>query len=290
MKELKFKEIQELIKSSTKTDELKKAFEELFKNKYEEFSILGFDIYKYSKYKNLEQSLIPFVFKTLYYMTINNCLIQEKMIFKEYSDKKNFNDKLIDIGDGGFQIFNNPLEALVFAFYFQANLKTYNSFKEFKNLREIIGEITLRYALTTDILFRCENNYYGPAIITNSRLLSKDKLNRFLIDNKTINWFDMNLNGIENIQTLVRNDFKKIPFFSGYAINNEDNQSLLFSSGKTNTTIKQVDLLKIDELEVKGDKFSIYSFHSKVTLIAKDDLGFNRYTITLGNLNTAGLD
>lgn len=69
--------------------------------------------------------------------------------------------------------------------YFQANIVRYNSRNDTSSaLYEVIGEINLRYSLTYDNLYFYNKNYYGPAIINCARIMSKDKLNRFLLDKK----------------------------------------------------------------------------------------------------------
>lgn len=289
MKAISNFEVKKVIDKGSAIDELKISLSKLFIENSQEYSVLGFDIYKYSKYKTLEQSLIPLVFKQLYKYTINHCMKYEKYIFQQYANEKEFLDRLIDTGDGGFQLFDNPIEAIIFAFYFQANLKRFNSYGTHKELREIIGEITLRYALTTDSLFKFENNYYGPAIINNARIMSKDKLNRFLIDDSTIKWLDRKIKGIENLQTLFTEDFKEIEHFLRYKIDDIED-SLIFSEAGQHRNILNSDILRIGEIEAKGDHFSVYSFHCQVSLYSIEEKGFNRYTITVGNLNSTGLD
>jgi hypothetical protein len=290
MNKIQLSEIAKIFDSHTSIDELKANLDEYYKMRSEVRTILGFDIYKYSKYKHLEQSLIPYIFKTLYFQTIDHCLTYEKYLFQKFKGQDEFSSNLIDTGDGGFQIFNNPIEAFVFAVYFQANLRRYNSFGSFENVRNIVGEITLRYALTTDSLFSFENNFYGPCIINNARIMSKDKLNRFLIDESTVRWYDKHIKGFENFQTLEIEDFDKIPYFSEYKRNKEIDTSLIFQEPNNQKLILQADILRIGELQAKGDSFSVYSCHSQIKLHSTSEDGFNRYTVTIGNLNTTGLD
>jgi hypothetical protein len=290
MTKITFSEINKIITSKTDVTDISSSLVQLFKGKSKIVTVLGFDIYKYSKYKNLEQSLIPCVFKAIYNATIYNCITLEKYFFQKYKEKDDFIKLLIDTGDGGFQIFENPIEALIFAIYFQTNLRSFNSFWFYDKLREIIGEITLRYALTTDTLYEFENNYYGAAIINNARIMSKDRLNRFLIDDFTIKWFDRNIKGIENIQKLCINDFEKIKSFDIYGTISEEKSCLIFPKKGESHHILNSDILRIGEIEAKGDPFSVYSFHCQVSLTNLEEKGFNQYTVTLGNLNSTGLE
>ena len=286
MKKILIREIQTILNKDINEKLRINELNELFKSKA--YTILGFDIYKYSKYDTLPQSLIPYIFKKIYDVTIKHCLVSEKFIFQFYKSESDFSDLFIDTGDGGFQIFNNPIEALIFAIYFQTNLKQYNSSNAEVFAEKIIGEITLRYALTTDIIYKIEDKYYGPGIINNARIMSKDKLNRFLVDTSSIKWFDKNTNGVENLQTLILKDFDEIEYFSKYDKKPIVYDSIIFPITKENKKILKIDVLKIDELNAKGDFFSVYGLHIQVFVKTKAK-GLNKYIVTLGNLNMSGL-
>lgn len=294
--------------------------EDFFNEFTENKCVLGFDIYQYSQYPTLQQSLIPHLFKSLYETTIQNCLRLEPNFFKN-REKKDFIKYFIDSGDGGFQIFNNPFEAIVFAIYFQAAIVRYNSNNDGTTaLYNIIGEINLRYSLTYDKLYFYNKNYYGPAIINCARIMSKDRLNRFLLDKNAIIWFNQNINGIENLQSLTIEDLEKIEIFGNFDLENvhskqknkslKENEaenekndaekdkeeivnSLLFHREKTEKeknkyTIIKSDILRIGEIKSKLDILSIYNFHMqfKLTSVGKN---LEKYTISLGNLNSSGL-
>jgi hypothetical protein len=98
--------------------DLKDSISEVFNNR----AVLGFDIYRYSQFPLLEQTLIPFLLKELYKASYQNCLLLEPFIFQNKTEI-DFTENFIDMGDGGFQIFDNPLQALLFSIYFQANLQ-----------------------------------------------------------------------------------------------------------------------------------------------------------------------
>jgi len=273
--------------------ELKDSISEVFDNR----AVLGFDIYRYSQFPLLEQTLIPFLLKELYKASYQNCLLLEPFIFQNKTEI-DFTENFIDMGDGGFQILDNPLQALLFSIYFQANLQRYNSLKsKDKIFRKIIGELTLRYSLTYDTIFKFQNNFYGSAIINNSRIISKDKLNRFLMDENSCAWFSKMINGVENLSAIDLNDFKDIEIFSGYDMDefkkpsNEQDISLIFSKDdKDDTQILRSDLQRIGEIKSKLDTLSIYSLYLQALLFASSKRGsFNKYTVSLGNLNPTGI-
>ena len=254
---------------------------------FEEKSVLGFDIYRYSKFPIFEQTLLPFTYKWLYNTTVKNCLLHEPQVFYSFSKFQDFKDSFIDTGDGGFQIFDDPLQCIFFAIYFQANIRRFNSYKINRDLREILDEITLRYAITTDKIFCYDKNYYGPAIINNARILSKDKLNRFLMDEKTHVWLDKNINGIENLQSITFNELKKV--VNQIPISKESGSYIIGDETNSNRIIN-TDILKIGEIEAKKDTYSIYSLHLQVLMHSSfPDNQLGKYTVSLGNLNTTGI-
>lgn len=253
----------------------------------EKKAVLGIDIYRYSQYSQVPQMLIPHLFKYLYDLTVKNCLDHEPIIFKDCSADKDFKKLFIDTGDGGFQILQNPFQAIVFLIYFQSNVVRYNSdYKLTKELYDIIGEITLRYTLTYDDIYSYESNYFGPAIINCARIISKDKLNRFLIDENSKFWFSKELNSIENLAYLeLEEDIEFLKFIS--FDDSDVFKSIIFDS--ETPKIKHVDLMKIGEIKAKLDTLSIYNLHIQ-TLMYSHDSKFKKIAITIGNLNSNGLD
>ncbi len=249
-------------------------------------AVLGIDIYQYSQYKTLPQSLIPHLFKTLYDWTIQNCIKHEPNIFHNYKNKQELTKSFIDTGDGGFQILENPFQAIIFAIYFQANAIRYNSkFTSLKELNNIIGDITFRFSLTYDDIYSYENNHYGSGIINCSRILSKDQLNRFLIDENSKKWFIQNLNTVENLAFLdLENEYIYFDFIKV----KKDFSSILF---KGENNIKSVHIMKYGDIKAKKDTLSIYNFQAQVLMrVPTEKSDFNKLAITLGNLNPLGLD
>lgn len=270
-------------------EELKSSFHlDFIENK----SVLGIDIYKYSEYPGDVQVYVPVLFNSLYKETVSNCIKLEKYFFQsDFNTLKEFKENFISTGDGGFQIFDNPLQSIIFASYFQFNITRFNSGSLITNLNtnlfNIIGRIELRYSITFDKIYSYDKNFFGPAIINNARILAKDNLNRLLVDYPTVNWFYSNLNTIENLMILKLKNFVKIPFFKNY---NEDNKTLLFENDKP-SRIKAVELLKIGTIRSKNSILEIFNLkiqiHLRVLNIKK---GYDGFLVTLGNLNTKGIE
>lgn len=255
-------------------------------------SVLGIDIYRYGMYKHLEQTLIPTVFKILFTKAIKLCLENNRFVFQNYTKEK-IEKSFISTGDGGFIIFDTPLHALFFAINFELTVRTYNSYHLFPKLRDIIGSISLRYAITYDTVFNFDKNYYGSAIIFNSRILERDSLNRCLIDQDTYNWFLINIDGIENLQVLTINEIANIYEFTDYDRNSiqEDNE-IMDSKVSRYSGIINSDISKIGQIASKEMYLNIYNLHLQVTMKASastESMDKRTITISLGNLNTAGI-
>lgn len=251
--------------------------------------ILGIDIYKYSQYPLAEQIYIPVLFDSLYISTIQSIIEEEAFIFFKYGlDIKSFQSKFISTGDGGFQIFDNPVEAIVFALMFQMTVKRFvsgsNTVKFRKQLHQIIDNIELRYSITSDLVYTFKSNYFGPGIINNARILSKDSLNRLLIDSNTIKWFTNNINSVENLIIMNKNSFLQTNFFKDY------DKKLRSDFFESKESFKSIDVLKIGSITAKNTSLDVYNLHIQalVTLdVEKQE--YAEFMITLGNLNTAGI-
>lgn len=277
---------EELLKDIDSIEEIKKLPFEFLQKK----AVLGIDLYEYSKYPLVEQIYVPVIFNKLYESTANNASIQEKFLFGSYGSKINdYKKNFISTGDGGFQIFDNPMQAVVFAIYFQSNVKRFISGGSpdpfLKKLHKIVNKIELRYAITFDYVYSYNYNFFGPAIINNARILFRDNLNRLLVDDNTINWFTETINSIENLLDMDRETFLLTNFFKHYDVHAE---SLLFEQ---KGTFKSVDVLKIGHIDVKTTALDIYNLHIQTLLklkIVKHD--YKMYLLTLGNLNTKGIE
>ena len=250
-------------------------------------TVLGIDIYHYSQYKPLEQSLIPILFKLIYDKTAGLCMQDSSFIFQNYK-QESFNNQFIDTGDGGFQIFETPIHATAFVINFQLIVRYYNSFRYFPKLRKIIGPLGLRYAMTHDKIYKFNSNYFGPAIINNSRILSKDSLNRFLLDENTFNWFLYQINGIENLPHASMQQLKGLMAFVDFKEVDGNNHIYEDDEGFDFGKIISCDIQKIGDITSKKTLLSVYNLHLQYQGSLGDDK-FNT-VISIGNLNAGGIN
>lgn len=256
-------------------------------------SVLGIDIYRYGMFKHLEQTMIPTLFKIFFTKAIRLCLESNQFIFQHY-DKKKIEHSFISTGDGGYLILDTPMHAVVFAINFEMVVRAYNSYHLFPKLRNIIGAISLRYAITYDTIFNFENNFYGSAIINNARILEKDGLNRCLLDENTYNWFLTNIDGIENLQVYTIEDVANIFHFRDYdteLIEHGENEVLSRETSRYKGIINS-DILKIGQIQAKEMNLNIYNLHLQVSLNITSDAAVDKkrlITVSLGNLNTTGI-
>ena len=254
-------------------------------------AVLGIDIYKYSSFKEFEQSLIPFLFKLLFRETIEMCFTNHKFFFQKYT-KQEIEDSFISTGDGGFVIFDIPLHALLFACNFSIVLRTHNAYHFYPKLRNIIGGISIRYAITYDQIFYFDKSHYGTAIINNARILSRDNLNRCLIDQNVYRWFTTNVDGFENLQILTISDLANIYDFQGsydYSILKSSPDAIFDEQPTREHGIINSDVLKIGEIHSKEAVLNIYNVHLQVTAHWQRKDMRKTITISLGNLNTSHL-
>jgi len=258
-------------------------------------SVLGLDIYQYSTgYGVLEQALIPFLFRRFMETTIDQCFANHKYIFQKYDPQK-IKDHFISTGDGGFFIFDTPLHSLLFAINFAVVLRVYNAFHFYPKLRRIIGSINLRYAITYDKVYQFGDNYFGRALINNARILQRDNLNRCLIDQNVNAWFLVNIGGIENLQVITTSEICNIhEFIDDYdsSILDEESDEIFGIIEKRTYGIINSDILKIGKIQSKYTELNIYLLHLQVSLkLVNDDDPEQKkvFTISLGNLNTAGI-
>ena len=256
-------------------------------------AVLGIDIYRYSAYQDYEQALIPLIFKVFFFEANKFCLESDQFIFQNYS-KDEIEKYFISTGDGGFLIFDSPLHALVFAINFEMTLRTYNSFHLYPKLRRMVGEISLRYAMTFDKVYAYENRCYGRAIINNSRILFKDNLNRFLIDENTHHWFLLNTDGVENLRMITLKEISNIHEFEKYdkTIIKSGKNIIFFEKVMPFSGITRVDILKIGKIKSTETDLNIYNLYLQVAMLIsdeKDPSKFRNIITSLGNLNISGI-
>ena len=233
---------------------------------YEQHTILGLDLLGYNKFDLERQTIVPLVFDLIYQETISATVNYEGCFFEGYSFSENF----ISTGDGCFQIFADPIQAFVFNINFYVTLHTYNSFRFYKNFRVFTGELFYRSCMTTGKIFSYENNYYGPGIIKNARIINRDRLNRFLIDEDTYRWFLEKIDGIENFSEIdledllsildIYPDWGRTSIFRTYVTHRTTKEN---KYGREYGKIKNCHVQKIGNILEKSDIFSIYSFWGK---------------------------
>lgn len=256
-------------------------------------AVLGIDMYQYSSYGEFEQTLIPYLFKTMFESTIKLCLENHKFIFQKYN-RERLERNFISTGDGGFYMFDNPLQALLFACNFAVVLRVFNAYHFYPRLRRIIGAINMRYAITYDKVYTFDGNYYGRGIINNARILIKDDLNRCLIDEHVHSWFTTNLDGVENLQIVTINDIANVFEFSkGYDRQPIEQKDEIFEDEPSRKYgIINSDILKVGFIQSKETSLSVYNLHLQVTInLTNDDEPTQKrlITVSLGNLNTTGI-
>lgn len=249
----------------------------------ERHAVLGMDVYEYSKMDNECRIMLPVIIYECLQKTLKDLTINEPDLFQN-TFHDSFKENFSDTGDGFFIVFDNPLLSLIFATYFQTNLNQFNIGIFLTEYKKLFNEkINLRYALTFDEIYIYNNKKYGNAIIKNSRLLSLDRLNRFLIDANAINWFEKNTYGIESLSTYKLNHKDGIE----YKIIPKDTKSVFLNAGQVD-----INLMHIGKKTAKDDINNIYSMHLKILGSQLNDVDYQvaaNFIVTLGSLNTEGI-
>jgi len=283
----------ERIKKAPDESKLRSALSSHITNlHYGKKSVLGIDIRKYGSFDDFEQPLIPILYQILFEEAIQHCLTTQEFTFQDY-DLTTIKAHTISTGDGAFIIFDTPLHSILFACSFAITLRMYNSYHLYPKLRAAIGEINLRYAVTYDRMYKLDGNYYGRAVINNSRIINKDNLNRCLIDEGSFQWFQLNIDGMENLQVMGIREIADIEEFQNYKNTFVTNGENTFFEEKENTRnlgIINSDILKIGIIHSKSTELNVYNVHLQVSLnISTDDNLTRSITVSLGNLNTTGI-
>jgi hypothetical protein len=273
-------------------EDLAALFNEYFASREQPMAVLGIDIYQYSKFPRHTQRLVPVIFKYLYDETVTMLRRGEAFFFGGDDFEKGF----IPTGDGGFQMFETPLSAIVFALYFQLVLSGYNASFYFPKLRRLVGPLTLRYGLTYDHVVRIDHNWFGPAIIKNARITARDTLNRLLVDGETIQWFADRIGTVETMATLTAEDIKRIKELA-WRDRNLLQHSVLFRSPDATAEWQQpifrsVVSQKIGRVTSKNDQYDVYNLFVQVLFYWVDLLqrvAAQHMVVALGNLHTEGI-
>lgn len=330
MEEFKIEDIKTIIETDSfekkgndsEKRELINQLKRFFKTKKEKKAVLGLDIYQYSKYKDEKQDLIPVILKELIDKAFNDFKKYEP---ESYKRNKTVLADFIDTGDGGYWFFDTPLDALIFSMYINLTVHAFNSFILYPMLREHIGIFTIRFAITYDEIYKLDGKNYGTAIINNARIMSKDKLNRLLIDENSYDWFLKEINGVENIKNFVAVNLQKNNRIialqnNNYEINdqidllkNKYENSLVLGIHKDNElkrlkdktkdlsmdffdVITNVICQKLDQISIKEDNFKVYNLFIQYRLNINNDENVSptsyydeALAASLGNLNTNGI-
>jgi hypothetical protein len=307
MTTLKTDEISELLDRFDVMDNMQspRAFDPLKANQFEsEFaiiamrlkdpksSVLGIDILGYSQYAFEKQALVPLLFSKLLNETIRHILQSEIFMFQGQT-RESILERFIPTGDGGFIVFENPLQGLLFSMKFASMLHLFNSYSYYPGLRHILGEIRVRYCHTYDILFQYENNYYGPAIINNHRVMSRDKLDRCLMDREAYDWFLRQINGIESLQIFnIRElSMKLVRPLPPVDPTKQEILSSILKNPDNPQFIRTLLTQKIGEIKAKTQSIDVYNLFAQFSASYSDEKTrvHDNYIVNLGNLNASGL-
>jgi class 3 adenylate cyclase len=245
-------------------------------------AVLGIDVYRYSKMEHVPQALLPYVIDVAFHATVRNVLDHETAFFDAVRADE-VTRSLIRTGDGFFAFFEDPIRALVFCIYLQANVATFNSHNMSPGLRAAIGEISVRYALTYGPVYDYEGTYYGDTIIRNSRLMSMDALNRFLMGQNCAEWFMKWTNGLDTLGTMLLPDLQPWPSFEL----DTTQSSLIFSHADAYLPrFRSLSSVKLGSISAKGTEFDVYSNFIQVLLRQLQPASVQKYVVTIGNQHT----
>jgi hypothetical protein len=254
----------------------------------EKKAILGIDIYQYSRYEENKQKLIPFIFDLLIDQTIFNLNTFEKSLFESF----NFNENFIAAGDGGFIILPTPFHAFIFNIQFYSILHLFNTGHLYPKLSKYINGIIIRSAISYGNIYPYGKSYYGKAIITNSRILTKDRLNRFLIDKESYDFFISKFNGIESLLITKRITIERFLDIT------DKLESNIFSETPDknifNWCLKNIHVQKINDLSSKNTILEAYNIEVQyLSAYRSKDIetkGRTSFVLTIGNSNLIGLN
>lgn len=267
-------------------ENLTAALDDCFSSVNSTQAVLGMDIYKYSRMPLRAQRMVPSLLEFIRDDTLAACHNSEGFIFHT----SDFTGPFVSTGDGGFHVFATPLHALVFAVFFQSYVAAYNSGHYLPRLHRILDqELVVRYALTYGELFLQDRNVFGDAVITNARIMSRDSLNRCLLDQQTIRWFRDELVSIESLLTTEASDLERLGVLANSTVRAD--ASRLFGSQRGKSGIRAIHVQDIGVVVAKSDQFHVYSLMIQVAVpkrsFERRDAGL--VVVTIGNLNTVGI-
>lgn len=267
-------------------------------------TVVGIDIYRYSQFSPEKQMFVPHLFDLIYEHSWQLITQNFSFLFQHYDavdrprEHKLYikpKEYFISTGDGGYQILETPIHAVIYILIFATILRLYNSDYFMRKLHAKIGNIEVRYTITQDDIYKYRNNFYGASIINNARILSKDRLNRLLIDRNTYDWFLNRTLGIENLMSLDLLEIMKIEEFSKYEDNTTRGNNALITIDPTamqKEGIKAIDVQKIGKIKSKESDLDIYNLHMQAVIhfFAFFQEKEKIITVSVGNLNTSGIE
>lgn len=276
----------DLDKERKSFDRVKQEYSNLIRSESKVVTFAGLDIYRYGTFSFDQQSLIPYVVKSIFDATLMHLSSIESAFCTEPQRDLSLS-QAVNTGDGFFVPFDNPLQAMLFCFYFQANLYQFNCLNSNPYLAAIINEpVSVRYAITTGKVVEFDGKYYGPAIINNARILSLDRLNRLLLDHETVEWFRLRTNGIETLQMLDLGELARAKDI----VKDPRGKTIIFGLGEEKLRrIKSLNLQKIGVVSVKDEPQDVYSLHAQILMSHGVHIEIDKYVVTIGNLNPQGI-
>ena len=268
-----------------------------------EVTVAGVDIYRYSRFPTETQIFIPHLYELIYNEAWHLIRQNYSYLFQEYGDlltqdsseQVDYRGHFIDTGDGGYQILPTPIHGLIFILTFATVLRLYNSDRFMRRLHAKIGNVEVRYAMTQDEVYKFRNGFYGAGIINNARILSRDRLNRFLIDQNTHDWFLRSTLGIENLMVVTLEQLQELEEFAHYSKERilSGNNALIPARDifRSAEGFKSIDIQKIGEVHQKQTPLQVHNLHIQA-LIEYQNLFDQKtiVTVSLGNLNTTGIE
>lgn len=266
-------------------------------------AVLGMDIFGYTRYPDFEQMLIPPAFSIIHDLTNRKFVKNEKFLSASFPDGKFPAGDFINTGDGGFQIFETPLHAVMYAMRFALYLKVFNTGHFYPRLRKAIKQdISTRFSIAYDDTFKFNGTFYGPGVIRAQRLMSRDKLDRCLCDGNTYDWFERHCNGLENLSSVPLEQIARAEAFKDISKASDLRTGFTLLDNGTDdganadNRIKFSNVMRLGDVPVKGGKaltaFSLYLQASANLIDVKEDEDQKKrwmFTASVGSLHGAGL-
>ncbi len=280
------------IYDTAKAENFKNEFENLAKTlQADKYCVVGIDILGYSQYEFETQAIIPPVFKILLDEVLRHLVGAEYFLFHSHTET-DLRKKFISTGDGGFLVLENPLQGLICALKFASILHLFNSYSFYPSMRKYLGELKVRYCLTYNSVFEFESNFFGSGLINNARIMSRDKLDRCLMDKDSYTWFLEKINGLESLQIF---DMKEISVKLGIPIPSLPKGPFSYS-GILNTPfdkprLRAIVTQKIGSVKAKAQLLDVYNLFVQVSTTYLEETTHepDNYVVNLGNLNTVGI-